>query len=745
MTEFAEDRSRRVGDLFVEKGLITKEQLDEALRMQKETGERLGEIVVGAFGVPRLELASVLAEQWAANDLSRAGDERAAQPEPPSTSVATSHEAPSLAPRPDEPLLRRPIGEIFVERGFISDEQLQAAVEMQRKTGQRLGEVLVEQGALSRLDLASALADQWANLQQSAPPPVRLDEVPAAAVAAGTEASSPSHEAVAALAARLAELEQAVGSVARKSELEALASELRIALSGIEHRVSEDLALDEEKAMSAIMGKIDAMRLVVDEPLKRLAALEERFPDSDTLAERDERLRAELDALATRLDSVAEAPGAGDEIASIKEALEQVAGREAPTSHAFESLKGRVEQLATMLEESRQPAVDPEVSDKLDAVAGQVEAAQTGLASLASRLDELSALGARIDEVSARVPRADVVEELRRSLTELAEQAGAHDHQADYSGQIARLGARLDQVSARLGDVAGQIESVTAAPVDELGVEIAELALRVDALTSAGPAVDLSDFESRLDELERSRAEVSALQQKVGALEGGLEQRRESVDPALEELRARVDRMVDVESLVSDVRRRVDEVAARVEAERAEDLRPALEQLQGRLGALEQGMPSAPLADIESRLGALENGVSGLTEMRDTVVELSGGVQERRVAVDSRLHGIEERLAASAALGDALRQIEERLEGLAHRDDEGRFSALEQALTEVRGSLDGRAPAALENEVRAIVDNLRSLEGRIGDTGAVRAELDRLQDELAARSGDLEQQLRSWR
>jgi len=57
--------SRLIGSIFVEKGLITQEQLDEALRLQAETGERLGEIVVGEFGVSRLELASVLAEQWA--------------------------------------------------------------------------------------------------------------------------------------------------------------------------------------------------------------------------------------------------------------------------------------------------------------------------------------------------------------------------------------------------------------------------------------------------------------------------------------------------------------------------------------------------------------------------------------------------------------------------------------------------------------------------------------------------------
>ena len=56
---------------------------------------------------------------------------------------------------------RRPIGGIFVELGLISDDQLQSALDAQRETGARLGEILVEQGSLSRLDLAGALAAHW--------------------------------------------------------------------------------------------------------------------------------------------------------------------------------------------------------------------------------------------------------------------------------------------------------------------------------------------------------------------------------------------------------------------------------------------------------------------------------------------------------------------------------------------------------------------------------------------------------
>ena len=55
-------RSRLIGAILIEKNLITGEQLERALQLQEDTGERLGEIVVAEFGISRLELAGVLAE-----------------------------------------------------------------------------------------------------------------------------------------------------------------------------------------------------------------------------------------------------------------------------------------------------------------------------------------------------------------------------------------------------------------------------------------------------------------------------------------------------------------------------------------------------------------------------------------------------------------------------------------------------------------------------------------------------------
>jgi DNA mismatch repair ATPase MutS len=57
--------------------------------------------------------------------------------------------------------MRRPIGDILVERGLITPKQLAAAVKEQKRSGKLLGEILIDHGAIDRLALAGALGAQW--------------------------------------------------------------------------------------------------------------------------------------------------------------------------------------------------------------------------------------------------------------------------------------------------------------------------------------------------------------------------------------------------------------------------------------------------------------------------------------------------------------------------------------------------------------------------------------------------------
>lgn len=66
---------------------------------------------------------------------------------------------------------RRPIGQILVEKGEISEVDLEAALAEQERSGRRLGEILIEQGRTSWLALARAIAEQVLDIQGSAAVP----------------------------------------------------------------------------------------------------------------------------------------------------------------------------------------------------------------------------------------------------------------------------------------------------------------------------------------------------------------------------------------------------------------------------------------------------------------------------------------------------------------------------------------------------------------------------------------------
>jgi hypothetical protein len=129
--------TRLIGALFVERGLVSESQIRVALEIQRETGQQLGQVLVERFGVSRRELASVVAEQWA-----KLGGSAG----------------------PEDTASWRRLGEIFVERGFVTQDELDVALVRQRQTGERLGEALVAQGVISKFELAGALAEQMAAL-----------------------------------------------------------------------------------------------------------------------------------------------------------------------------------------------------------------------------------------------------------------------------------------------------------------------------------------------------------------------------------------------------------------------------------------------------------------------------------------------------------------------------------------------------------------------------------------------------
>jgi hypothetical protein len=58
-------------------------------------------------------------------------------------------------------LVKKKLGEILAEAGFVKEDQLQAALQMQQKNGKPLGEILVEINLVKEEDIAFALSKQY--------------------------------------------------------------------------------------------------------------------------------------------------------------------------------------------------------------------------------------------------------------------------------------------------------------------------------------------------------------------------------------------------------------------------------------------------------------------------------------------------------------------------------------------------------------------------------------------------------
>ena len=143
-----DDQAKLLGSLFVEENLLAPEQLERALRFSRNTGLPLDQIVVAEFPLSQPDISRLLGE------VSRSADRGGT-----SDADAVVGEDPTVLPL--GPHLRRPIGQIFVDLGFITPDDREAALTVQREDGGLLGEILITQGKITRLELANALSEHW--------------------------------------------------------------------------------------------------------------------------------------------------------------------------------------------------------------------------------------------------------------------------------------------------------------------------------------------------------------------------------------------------------------------------------------------------------------------------------------------------------------------------------------------------------------------------------------------------------
>ena len=111
---------RQIGEILLEKEIISHEQLSDAIAYQSDRGGRLGDIVV-------------------------------------SLGYATRERLEAILPKETE---KRRIGEVLVQKGHISQEQLESALDFQRKSGGMLGDILLSLNMISTEALFRELATQ---------------------------------------------------------------------------------------------------------------------------------------------------------------------------------------------------------------------------------------------------------------------------------------------------------------------------------------------------------------------------------------------------------------------------------------------------------------------------------------------------------------------------------------------------------------------------------------------------------
>ena len=125
---------RALGRILIDGSFIKPEDLDTALAEQMRTNKLLGDILVDIGAIDHVELDAVLMVQ---------------------RDFSTVEDAVMAAAG-----VRRMLGELLLSARRITQDQLDTALDEQKKTGEKLGEVLIRLGYLDQRELDIALSFQ---------------------------------------------------------------------------------------------------------------------------------------------------------------------------------------------------------------------------------------------------------------------------------------------------------------------------------------------------------------------------------------------------------------------------------------------------------------------------------------------------------------------------------------------------------------------------------------------------------
>jgi hypothetical protein len=654
------------------------------------------------------------------------------------------------------------VGGILLAQGLVSEEQLEEAQVAQQRTGKPVGQVLVEWGAITRLELASALAEQWSYAGSTPlrrPGEPRLEEVEAELSEAQAELHSAEPIAAAPppppapdpqTVARVDAVETAVRELrdARDREDDATIAQFREAIVDLARRVGASEPLLAELSAKADQAQASEERLrevaqAVDESLGRLGSVETGMAEAGArLDEVANRIGQSLADLERRFDI-----GAG-ELTELARRTERAAD-----SGTLHEIQARLDAL------DARPAGDPELHETVQRLAARLEIAPDA-ASVTELRGALEALGARVaaaDDLAVRV------DELARLVQRLPDGMGAVGTDVSQAAVI-ELNSRIDQLSHRADESLAAATAAQAAAVEELRGSLHELAARPDPAVALGErlehlgarveAIAARDDSEILDELRRRLHELAARP----AGDPALAERVTGLSGRLDEVAGRLDGLVAArpegpdESVIEELRAAVHELRARPAAD--PELVDRLQAVSARVDVLSDVVKDAPEPGIDPH---------AVEELRAALAGAESTAAQRLEELAARLGRVEQAAAASPSApadGGAVSEHIERATASWAATQEtlaGRIDQLELRQREAAESATARSAisegtpvpgvatgAGLEQEFDRLLMAIERLSLRIGEHDRALGELMRggasaqRVSELAGRIAELE-------
>ena len=574
---------------------------------------------------------------------------------------------------PDTSLGRRTIGEILLEHGFVTKEQVDEATALQAQSGRPLGQILVESGSITRLELASALAEQWSDSGAPIAPPAGIEL--SGTAPEGAEAAEPS-------ARPFVPAPQGSGPELL-SRVEAVESEL-------------------DKLREV---EVEVARLSASEEIDRVAPLRSAVEE---LAERLSATEPAMEEIGRRLEFLVVERGDGDR-------LEEIAATVAELQERLAALSQRVETAAERSQDAAAKATTAfeSLSDQVAALSARLSDTPNG-----ADVEQLRALVEALSQRPARDPDLVAqIEDLQAVVEALGERPARDPDLAAQIEDLQAVVASLDQRPNRDQELIAQ--------VDTLAMRFVELGDRVDVLAAgvqsfSGDANALHELEGALAELTQRPLADPSVERRVDELAAALEalSNRPDSDPAIGE-------RLDVLAAA------VDEVAQRPVADpeaerRAGELAGALDELRAGVEAIAERPAGDPaldekLWDIAARLEALERG-DVLEELRARLVEL-GERPPVDPAVIQRFTDIERRLDEVPG-DDVLERLDSDGRSLGFRID-GVIARLDEMATSAEEASEGHVSREAWEEARALIASRFEVEAELN------ARLEELEERIA--------------